>query len=235
MPGLFLRLVTESQLPGGLQGREAAEHRENLAGQSFAESVHPSASESADVSGADRIALGHRRWHRAHSRPVLSGLMQFALLCPQKRVEGKGAEEQGGRAPGKRVRGKRASPQPAADPAWHHCCGPRAPTWRARWGQQEQVQLRGRETPAPPPWTQPSPATLLLNTGRNLVPSTWLSFSSLLALSSLSPPPPHACFPCHHRKSHHWCPHSVQQPWTSPQVQLNFCWPSHEEESRELK
>ena len=72
------------------------------AGQSFAESVHPSASGSADVSGADRIALGHRRWHRAHSRPVLSGLMQFVLLCPQKRVEGKGlrSREEGPRARG---------------------------------------------------------------------------------------------------------------------------------------
>lgn len=112
-------------------------------------------------------------------------------ICPPVSAEAsgrKGSEEQGGRAPGKRVRGKCASPQPAADLAWHHCCGPRAPTWRARWGQQEQVQLQGKETPAAPPWTQPSLATLLLNTGRNLVPSAWLSFSSLPALSSLSPP-----------------------------------------------
>lgn len=102
MPDLFLRLDTGTQLAGALQGREVAEHKRNHAGQSFAGSVRPSASRSADVYRADSAAPGHHQ-HMAYSCPVLPGSDSISPPVSAEVSGRRGAEKQGGRAQDKRV------------------------------------------------------------------------------------------------------------------------------------
>jgi len=161
-------------------------------------------------------------------------LMQFAISPPvSTEASGrKGAEEQGGRAQGKTVQGEHASLQPAAD-------RPAAITAVARGlppggpdGARTARAVPRRSTGAP---TVDSAVTVHS-------PVHWKKLTIFNLAFLFFPSPTFVLIPrtrvspvtmASHTTSAHTP--SVQQPWRSPQVRLNFCWPSNEEESRELK
>lgn len=159
--------------------------------------------------------------------------MQFPLLGPQKRVEGK---ELRSREEGPRARGCEVSTLPCSRqqtglpsplwPAGSHLVGQMGPATAG-------AVPRRRSTGAPTvdsAVTVHSPAQhwkklTIFNLAFLFFPSPTFDLIPRTRVSPVT------------MESHTTGAHtpSVQQPWRSLQVRLNFCWPSNEEESRELK
>lgn len=161
---LFLRLVTgeSTTWSRGGEGRDRAQRESRRSKFRRKRSSALCLRVRRRLLGADSAAPGRGGWPVANGHPVFS---RDDAISPHASAEvsgRKGAEEQGGRV----VARGGASPHPAADAVCHHCPATRAPTWWPRCGSESRWGSEEEKHGHPPPWTQLSLFTLLLNIGR---------------------------------------------------------------------